>query len=246
MKYFFTIIFSGILLCANAQYKNPKLQVYITPGLNTVQLSDDDLIPPNRKNTSRIGDVVSVGLQIAAPLKNKRFAISGGLGFSQRHYSLNKYSFADFIADLFLFDSPYRNDTFNLSYVRFTNNYFQVPVSGTYMLTRPYHNFQLAVGLSLKFDFLIGKKATITFDETYNTPQTADIEAAKKTYTANTTGFVFTAAPYFESSFNVAKKTGLLFQFVLPSYYSSPLHKRLTTSTTEVFSFTFGAFYSLK
>jgi hypothetical protein len=246
MKYIFTIIFSSIIVFVNAQYKNTKLQVYITPGLNTIQLGDNDLIPPNKKNVSRIGDVVSFGLQVASPLKNKRFTLSAGVGFSQRHYSLTKYSFADFISGLFLFDSPYHGDTFNLSYVRFTNNYFQVPVSGTYTLTRPYHNFQLAVGLSLRSDFLVSNKAAITFDSTYKVPQASDIEAAQKSYTANTSKFVFTAAPYVESSFNVSRKTGLLFQFSFPSYYSSRLDKTLTKSTVELFSFTFGAFYSLK
>src|SRR5206468_6448463 len=114
--------------------KNPKLEVQVTPGIFSEQLSNDALIPPNNTGDSRIGDVVSYGAQFAAPLKNQRFTIKAGIGFSQRLYSLNKYSFGDFLSSLFLFDSPYHGDKFNLSYVRFTNNYFQVPVSASYTL----------------------------------------------------------------------------------------------------------------
>ena len=76
-------------------------------------------------------------LQVTVPLKNQRWLVKGGIGFSQRHYSLSKYSIGDFITILFLFDSPLRRDSFALSHVRFTNNYFQIPFSFTYMLNKP-------------------------------------------------------------------------------------------------------------
>ena len=246
MKYFLLAAFLFGFIFSKAQYVNPKLELHITPGLFSEQLSNDALIPPNRTNDNRIGDVVSYAVQYAMPLKNQRFTIKAGIGFSQRHYSLNKYSFGDFLFGLFLFDSPYRGDTFNLSYVRFTNNYFQIPVSGSYTLTRPRHNFQLAVGLALSSNFLTSKKVKIIFDSTYKIPEQSDIDMANESYTHNTSTFVFTAQPYVEGSFSVYKKLGLLFQFGLPSYYSSSLDKRLTTSTVDIFSFTFGAFYSLK
>ena len=246
MKYFLLTAFLFVFIYSEAQYVNPKLEIHVTPGLFSEQLSNDALIPPNRTNDDRIGDVVSYVAQFASPLKNKRFTIKAGIGFSQRHYSLNKYSFGDFLFGLFLFDSPYHGDTFNLSYVRFTNNYFQIPVSASYTLTRPRHNFQLAVGLTLSSNFLINKKVKIIFDSAYKIPQPTDIELAKQAYTSNASKFVFTAQPYVEASFSIYKKLGLLFQFNMPSYYSSSLDKRLTTSTVEVFSFTFGAFYSLK
>ena len=59
------------------------------------------LIPPNRNNDSRIGDVVSYGVQFATPLKNQRFTIKAGLGFSQRHYSITKYTLEMFYSASF-------------------------------------------------------------------------------------------------------------------------------------------------
>src|ERR1700755_1448404 len=118
MKYFFLAAFLFVFIYAEAQYVNPKLEIHVTPGLFSEQLSNDALIPPKRINDDRIGDVVSYAAQYAMQLKNQRFTIKAGIGFSQRHYSLNKYSFGDFLFGLFLFDSPYHGDTFNLSYVR--------------------------------------------------------------------------------------------------------------------------------
>ena len=56
---------------------------------------------------------------------------------------------------------------------------------------------------------------------------------------------LFLQLTFFECSFNMYKKIGGFIQFRPLSFYSSALDKRLTTST-ELFSFTFGAFYSLK
>lgn len=246
MKLILLAIFLSSFIYAQAQYTTPRIEAYVAPGLFSEQLSNDALIPPNRNNDSRIGDVVSYGVQFATPLKNQRFTIKAGLGFSQRHYSITKYTLGDVLFSLFLFGSPYRGDTFNLSYVRFTNNYLQVPLSCSYTLTRPRHNFQLAAGLALRSDFLTGRKVQIIFDSVYKIPQPRDIEIAKEMYTRNASTFVFTAEPYLEGSFSLYKKIGLFFQFSPLSYYTSPLDKRLTTSSVEFFSFTFGAFYSLK
>jgi hypothetical protein len=130
--------------------------------------------------------------------------------------------------------------------VKFTNNYLQVPISFSYSLTRPSHNFQLAVGLNFRNDFLTQSNARVIFDSVYKTPTQSDINQAKTIYTKSASKFVFTAESYIESSFSVYKNVGFLFQFRPFSFYSSDLDKRLTTSTVELFSFTFGAFYSLK
>ncbi len=246
MKLILLAVSLSLFIYTQAQYTAPRIEASFAPGLFFEQLSNDALVPPDHANSSRLGDVVSFAMQYAAPLKNERFTLKAGLGFSQRHYSINKYSFGEFISSIFLFDSPYHGDTFNLSYVRFTNNYFQVPLSGSYTLTRPRHNFQLAIGLNLRSDFLIGRKAEVVFDSAYKIPQPGDIQSAKQVYTRNASTFVFTAEPYIEASFSVHKNLGLLFQFMPLSYYSTPLDKRLTVTTVEFFSFKFGAFYSFK
>ncbi|MBS1746641.1 MAG: outer membrane beta-barrel protein [Bacteroidetes bacterium] len=246
MKIICTVIFLFAFLPVIAQYKNPKLQAYISPGITLVQLSNNDLIPPGKKHQTRIGDIFSCGVQFTSPLKNKRFVLSYGAGFSQQHYSFSKYSIGDFITYLFLFDAPNNIDTFKINYVRFTNDYFDVPLSASFTITKPKRNFQLAAGLSLRPGFLVYNNARIDFDYTYNNPSSEQITATKKDYTDNASSFVFTATPYFEASFNTNKNFGLLFRSNLPSFYATPPDKQLTTSTIELFSFTFGAFYSFK
>lgn len=246
MKNIPVIIFLSFCFCTKAQNVKPQLQVYAAPGFFFEQLSSDSLVPPEKRRHSRLGDISSFALQAAVPLKNQRWLIKAGAGFSQRHYSLSKYSIGDFITSLFLFDSRLRRDSFAISYVRFTNNYFQIPVSFAYMLNKPGNRFHLYTGLNLRADFLAKSKAEVRFDSSYKIPDAPDISAAQKVYTANATKFVFTVEPYIEGSFALYKKFGTFIQFRPFSFYSSQLDKKLTTSTGELLSFTFGASYSLK
>ncbi len=246
MKYILPVIFLSFCMHVDAQNIKPQIQVYAAPGFFFEQLSSDSLVPPEKRKHSRLGDVASYAMQVAVPLKNQRWLIKGGVGFNQRHYSMSKYSLDDFLVSLFLFDSPLRRDSFALTYIRFTNNYFQVPVLFAYMLNKPNGNFHLYAGINLRGDFLTKSKAEVRFDSTYKIPATADINAAQKVYTANASKFVFTIEPYIEGSFTIYKKIGAFIQFRPLSLYSSPLDKKLTTSTGELLSFTFGASYSLK
>ena len=246
MKLIFLVVFFLLSICTRAQLTTPRLEVFVAPGLFFEQLSNNELVPPARQNGSRLGDVVSFGMQMALPLKNQRFTVKGGAAFSQRHYSLNKYGFEDFFIGLFLFDSGPLTDSFNLSYIRFTNSYLQVPLSCSYTVTNTAHRFQLAIGLNFRNDFLVGRKAQIIFDSAYKIPEPGDIITAKNLYTRKTSKYVFTAESFVEGSFPFNKNIGMLFQLRPFSFYSSPLDRRLTTSTIELFSFTFGAFYSFK
>ena len=246
MKNILVIIFLCFCIYSKAQDIKPQLQVYAAPGFFFEQLSRDSLVPTEKRNHSRLGDVASYAAQVAVPLKNQRWLIKAGVGFSQRHYSLSKYSIGDFITSLFLFDSPLRRDSFAINYVRFTNNYFQVPVSFAYMLNKPANGFHVYAGLNFRADFLLKSKAEIDFDSLFKIPATSDIITAQKVYTANATKFVFTVEPYIEGAFIIHKNIGAFIQFRPLSFYSSSLDKRLTTSTGELLSFTFGATYSLK
>ena len=95
-----------------AKYTAPRLEAYVAPGLFFAQLSNDAMVTPARQDQSRSGDVVSFAMQAAIPLKNQRFTVKAGGGFSQRHYSLNKYGFEDFFIILVPFGIP-RTDSFN-------------------------------------------------------------------------------------------------------------------------------------
>jgi hypothetical protein len=139
-----------------------------------------------------------------------------------------------------------RGDSFNISYVRFTDNYLQTPFSFGYTFSNPRHNFKFAAGVNLRGDFLLNSKAEVEFDSSYKIPLQSDISMAQKRRTANCAKSVFTAEPYLEGSFAVYKKFGAFIQFRPFSVYSSKLDSHLTVSTVELFSFTFGAFYSLK
>ena len=244
MKYALPAICLCLFINSNAQTSAPKLELYAAPGLFTEKLSNDSLVPPEKRNHVRLGDVTSYALQVAVPFKNKRWQAKAGIGFSQRHYSLNKYSLDDFFISLFLFDSQPRNDTFSIYYIRFTNHYFQIPLSVAYQLNRPSDNFKLYAGMNFRLDFLIKNKADINFDLSYKTPTANDIVAAQKAYTSNNAKFVITAEPYLEGAFRIYKNIGAFIQLRPFSFYSTPLDKRLTTSTGELLSSTFGVSYS--
>ncbi|WP_143075787.1 outer membrane beta-barrel protein [Parafilimonas terrae] len=244
MKSILTVSFALLYMYTQAQFNTPRIEAYVAPGLFFEKLSNDELVPPKRREVSRLGDVGLYGLQIAVPLKNQRFTLKSGAGFSQRHYSLNKYSLNDLIAMIIPFG--HGSDSFAINNVRFTNNYFQIPLSFSYTVSSPVHKFKLAFGLTLRPEFLLQSSAAVAFDSAYRIPQPADVITAKKLYTSNASKFLFTAESFVEGSFPVYKNTGMFFQFRPYSFYASPLDKRLTTSTIEAFSFTFGAFYSFK
>lgn len=109
MKLLLPAIFVFIFTATNAQINQPKIEVSALPGFFFEQLSADSLVPPERRNKTRLGDVNSYVIQVAIPLKNKRFTIKAGAGFSQRHYSLNKHGIDDFFIAFFLFDSTCAN-----------------------------------------------------------------------------------------------------------------------------------------
>ena len=239
MKVFLSVLFICSFTFCKAQNNYPKLEAYAAPSFFLEHLSNDSLVPPERRSKTRLGDYGSYAIQFALPLKKKRFTIKAGAGFTTRHYSLNKYS----LFPIFFFPGQ---DGFTIRRVKFTNYYFQVPVSGSYTVTRPLHNFQLAVGLTLRSDFLSKSNADITFDSTYKVPTASDINQAKTIYTQQATKYVATIEPYAEGSFLVYKNFGAFIQLRPFSFYASELDKRLTTSTVEIFSSTFGIFYRLK
>ncbi len=241
MKSTLTAFFFLLSIYTQAQSNTPRLEAYISPGLFFEELSNNELIPPDRRNGSRLGDNISYGLQVAVPMKNNHFTLRAGAGFNVRHYSLNKYSLIDLNFSL----SP-EIDTFHLSHIYFKNNYSQIPLSFSYTIASNRKKFKLGFGLSLCFEFLLDKNVHVTFDSAYFIPQQTDIVAAKQLYAANTTKFVFTAASFVEGSFAFNKNTGLFFMFTPFSFYSSPLNKALTTSTMEIISFTGGLFYKFK
>ena len=76
------------------------MEAYVAPGFFLNPPSNDSLIPAHEKSTDRIGDVTSYAIQLALPLKNKRWTVKAGAGFSQRHYSISKYTLDDLIGDL--------------------------------------------------------------------------------------------------------------------------------------------------
>ena len=178
------LLAAGFFFFIGAQSQNiqPKLEAYVAPGFFFETISRDSLIPAHQQAHSRLGDVVSYAMQLSLPLENPQWSIKGGLGFSQRHYSITKYTLDDFFVSLFPFGSQNR-DSFNLRHVRFTNSYFQVPLSFAYTVTKPGHNFQFAFGLNLRSDFLTQSKADIIFDSAYKVPTSADIIYAKTIYT---------------------------------------------------------------
>lgn len=229
-----------------SQINSSRLEVIASPGLFLEQMNSDGLLPDNNKNESRLGDVVSYDLLYNFPLKNERWRIKAGAGFSQRHYSLTKYSFGDYFAAIIFFWDYYPSDTFALNYVRLTNNYFQLPVSIGYNFTRNRNmRFKLSAGLNFRSDFLLSSKAEVRFDSSYFIPQASDIPVVKSKYTAHAAKYVLSIEPYIENDFAVYKNLGLFLQFRPFSIYTSRLDHQFSSSTVDLFGFSFGAYYAV-
>lgn len=244
MKYIMPVICICFLTHAKCQNTKLKLEGYAAPGLFFEHFNNDSLIPPQKRNGTRLGDVTSYAVQAALPLKNEHWVLKAGIGFSQRHYSLNKYSLNDFFTAIFLFDSPPRRDSFNLSYIRFTNNYFQLPFSAAYVLNPANHRFQTEAGLNIRTDFLLKSNAALRFDSSYKIPLQSDLINVQHLYTANASKLIITLEPYIQTSFAIYKNLGIYMQFKPFSFYSYKLDKQFTASTNELLNFTFGISYS--
>lgn len=224
-----------------SQNGNQKIKAFAETGLFNERFNYDSLIPERRRGGERLGDVNSFGLQYEFKLGNTNWFAKTGLGFSNRHYSISKYSFGDIFFAFFLFDAPQKKDSFAINYVRFTNKYLQIPLSLSYNFSRR-RNSQFKVGINLRSDFLLESKASFKLDST----NTNDIFVLEKAYTSDATKSIFTLEPYIEQSFRVYKNAGMYYQFRPFSFTSAKLNNRFTVSTNEFLSLTFGVFYDLK
>jgi hypothetical protein len=245
MKCFVLLI--AIVLTASAvpaQKVLPQLEAYTSGGLFFEKLNTDTLVPSARRNKQRLGDVSSFGLQLVLQPAKDRWLIKGGIGFSLRHYSMNKYSIGDFFTSLFLFDAPARRDTTTISYVRLTNKYLQIPVSVAYRLAgSATSTAALTAGVNLRNDFLLSSQAQVNFDAAYLQPTAATVNGFKDLYTKNAATYALTVEPYIQGSVLIYKGLGLFMQVRPFSFYASRLENRFTSSTTELIGGTVGIVY---
>ena len=230
----------------HAQNIHPRIELYAAPGFFLEQLNNDSLIPPDRRMHSRLGDIVSYGMQYRFSQKNKRLLLKTGIGFSERNYSLNKYSLDGFFVSLFSFGLGSKKDTFAVAYVKLTNRYLQIPVSVAWLFTRPDKGkvVTLSAGINFHSDFLLKSKARIDTDSSYYIPSAEGLNELQDKYTSGATKYVLTAEPYFETSINIYKGIGFYTQFSPFSFYASKLNQEYTSSTFNVFNFSFGLFYN--
>lgn len=245
MKHF--ALFIAIVLTTSAlsaQKLLPQLEAYTGGGLFFERLNSDTLVPTARRNKQRLGDVSSLGLQVVLQPAKERWLIKAGLGFSLRHYSMNKYTIGDFFTSLFLFDAPARRDTTTISYVRLTNKYLQIPVSVAYRLAgSATSTATLTAGVNLRSDFLLSSQAQVDFDAAYLQPTAATVNGFKQLYTKQAASFVLTVEPYIQGSVLIYKGLGLFMQVRPFSLYASRLDNRFTSSTTELIGGSVGIVY---
>ncbi|HWB24322.1 MAG TPA: hypothetical protein VG738_02530 [Chitinophagaceae bacterium] len=235
-----------LAIAASAQKNLPRIELYAAPGLFFEQLNSDALVPKKEHNHSRLGDDVSFGAVATIATNSSRWLFKGGLGLKQMHYSMAKYNLGDFFVDLFLFDAgPRASDTFALSYVRFTNNYVEVPLSAAYAITRRHKGLPgLAVGINIRPAFLLNSNPDLRVDSFVSpraSPQT--VSALRKLYTKDATKTIVTVEPYFEGSFFVYQRLGLVMQLRPFTFYSSKLNGKFTAGTQGILGYTFGVIY---
>lgn len=228
------------------QPSRPKIDVYSAPGLFIANLNNNVLVPASERNSSRLGDESAFGAVVNLPVKKGWFMFKAGLGYHEMHYSMNKYSIADFIGALFLFDSRYPSDTFPISRVKFTNKYLEVPLAFAFHISHrrdDLHGF--SVGVYVKPSFLLNSHANISIDSfaLRTLPPPGLKTEYEKLYTKDAASFTLTIQPYIEWSCNINDGLGFITQIRPLSWYSSPLDKTFTKGTAHIFGFTAGIVY---
>lgn len=238
--------FASAMLTTFCQATKPKIDIYAAPGIFIEGLNNNVLVPKSEQDGGRIGDDASFGAVVNLPVRKGIFMVKAGLGYHEMHYSMSKYSIGDFIGALFLFDAPYSHDTFPISRVRFTNKYLEVPLAFAFHISHRRNDLNgLSVGVYVKPSFLLNSHADITADTfASRTPPSPGLQRAyQKLYTQDATKFTLIVQPYIEWSFNINNGLGFITQIRPLSWYSSPLNKKFTNFTAQLFGFTAGVVY---
>jgi hypothetical protein len=249
MKKYLVVTLSILLnLQAQTQNNNPRIELHVAPGLFLEKLNYDSLVPPKRRGVTRLGDVVSFAAQYSIPLHNGRGWFKIGIGYSERHYSLNKTGVNDVLIALLSFDSPPRLDSFAITKVRLTNKYFQVPLSLGTILTHDAatKRFRFIIGLNLRSEFLVSSNAEIIVDPQFGSNAPAGIAELQRQYTKDASKWVVVLTPFIEHAFYLYKDLGMFWQLEPFSLFASKLNSKFTSSTIELFSFKFGLYYNIR
>ena len=236
------IVLLPLFFFTKAQTRKGRIEAYATPSLFSTQLSNDSLVPPKRRGTTRLGDVSCFGLQYGVPITS-HLLVKAGIGYTIRHFSMNKYGLDDFFTALFAFDSSPRKDSFAISNVRYTNRYVEVPLSVSFGSNNLSKRLHLNYGMNVRLQFLIKSNVTIIPDATASFILPAEMAQIQHAYTKDMNSFVLAVEPFMDVNMRIYKGAGVYFRCKPFALYASPLSSRVTKGEAEFLGTGFGIWY---
>lgn len=218
MKFLLLIFFSVIAFSSSAQIKKYSVLAEGGGAVSLFRFSKDSLVPPKRQGKTGVSSDGYAGVYFLFSLHNPAFKYKVGIGYTERGFTLNKYSFGDFFTSLFLFDSYGNSDSFHLQSVHIRNQYVNIPVGFSYRLSKNKRRIcEVYTGIQLNSNILVTSNAAANFDSIYIIPTTSQKNAVEKRYAQTSGRFLVSLMPRMDLRFTVYRELGIdmtLFPFI--------------------------------
>jgi hypothetical protein len=244
MKIYLTAI--SILVCCmiHAQKKSNTVLAETGGAISLQSFTQDSLVPPRRKGKIAAADDLHASVQYLFSLPGTQLKLRAGIGYAERHFSLNKTSFGDMFTAIFGFGAV-RQDTFHLSQVRMTNKYINIPVGFSYRLAhgRP-KRVEVHAGVQVNNLFLISSQASGRFDSAYHIPTPAEKTRVENEYGHTATKYVSSLYPRIDLRIAVIRQLGINLTLQPLMVYFNSTNKRILQNSTSFAGFA-GLYYDL-
>jgi hypothetical protein len=244
MKPVFSLL-AFFLLCSGvrAQHVARPIKADVSGILYFTRFQQDSLVPTKRRG--KIGVVTEVVSNVFTdlPLKNPRWMLRAGIGYSRKEMVMNKYSLGDALFSFLPFNQP-RPDSFRLQRVHYQYDYLNLPAGIFWRLTKQTQNwFQAQVGLQVNAGFCINRNVTLAADQ--SSPLTpAEEENIRQLYKAGAASVVAGLQPRFDMAARIYKNLGLFYSLQVYTLQLNSFHQRMARGGTG-FGGGFGAYLNL-
>ncbi len=234
MKIFLLAVLINCSLITAAQIKYERTELVTGAFFNPFSYTKDSMVLPRSRNKLSFGDEFNIDLQAKFSLPNKRIRLLAGLGYSQRHFSMNKFNLGDFVLIFIPFYSN-KNDTAYLSRVRFTSQYINIPLGLEYRLSaNEQHRVTFFAGLKLVSSIKMASSVTSTADTNYYRPSATQMNSINDAYNNTLNKYLLHIEPYLDMDIYFAKGFGMRMGLFPISGYATRWAEKLTLPPTAV------------
>jgi len=233
MKTFLLMLLLFCTISSEAQLKYERTEIVTGGFINPFSYTKDSMVLPRSRNKLSFGDEFNADLQVCFALPNKRFRVTGGVGYSQRHFSMNKFNVGDFV--LLVIPFAYKWDTAYLSRVRFTGQYINVPLGFECRLSATEkHRVTFFTGIRLISSIKIASSVDATADTNYFRPSVSQLNSIKDAYNNTLNSYLLRIEPYLDMDIYFVKGFGMRMGLFPLSFYATRWAQKLTIPPTAL------------